>query len=131
MTTFNLMQSWVEKLNAEKNEWSELFKRVKDTDGSIKQVSALLKCSRAEKVDEKLLETMMDRRSIYGDVCQNEEEVDMEDIVLASGNDARAAEAIIKLREKFRGKTIFRPPAVFNADGTKYMPPVIIRENKD
>ena len=130
-TTLNLMQRWVEKLHAEKNEWSELFKKAKETDGSIKEISALINCTRAEKVDETLLATMMDRRSIYGDVCQNEEEVDMEEIILASGNDARVAEVIIKLREKFRGKTIFRPPAVFNADGTKYMPPVIIRENKD
>lgn len=130
-TTLNLVHRWVEKVKARNNEMTELFKIVKDTDGSIKEVSALLKCSRAEKVDEQLLQTMMDRRSIYGDVCQNEEEVDMEELILASGNDARTAESIIKLREKFRGITIFRPPAVFNADGTKYMPPIIIRENKD
>ena len=125
------MQCWVMKLNAEKEKLAELFKKVKDTDGSIEQVSALLKSTRADKVDKNLLETMMDRRSIYGDVCQNEEEEDMEEILLAAGNDARVAESIIKLREKFRGKTIFRPPAVFNSDGTKYMPPIIIRENKD
>ena len=46
------MQCWVMKLNAEKEKLAELFKKVKDTDGSIEQVSALLKSTRADKVDK-------------------------------------------------------------------------------
>jgi hypothetical protein len=114
-TTFNLVQRWVTKLNSEKNVLTQLYSKVKHTNGTIKEVSALLNCTPAEKVDPALLQTIIDRHSIYGDVCQNEEVEDFEEILLAAGNDARNVESIIKLREKFRGKTIFRPPAVFNA----------------
>jgi lactoylglutathione lyase len=114
-TTFNLMQRWVNKLNSEKDVLAQLYSKVKDTNGTIEEVSALLKCTPAENVDPALLQVMIDRHSIYGDICQNEEKEDFEEILLASGNSAKNVESIIKLREKFRGKTIFRPPAVFNA----------------
>jgi lactoylglutathione lyase len=114
-TTFNLIQRWVTKLNSEKDGLAQLYSKVKDTNGTIKEVAALLNCTPAENVDPALLQIIIDRHSIYGDVCQNEEKEDFEEILLAAGNCAKNVESIIKLREKFRGKTIFRPPAVFNA----------------
>ncbi|KAL7466691.1 hypothetical protein ACHAXS_006989 [Conticribra weissflogii] len=126
-STLNLMRRWMTKLDTRTDRMEVLSKKVKETDGSIKAVAALVGSKRAETVNEKDLSTLLDRRSIYGDVCQNEEEKDMEEILLEAGNSSQVAETIIKLRSAYRGKTIYRPSAVFHADGTKYMPKAIER----
>ncbi len=126
-STLNLMRRWMTKLDTRTDRMEVLSKKVKETDGSIKAVAAIVGSKRAETVNEKVLSTLLDRRSIYGDICQNEEEKDMEEILLEAGNSSQVAETIIKLRSAYRGKTIYRPPAVFNADGTKYMPKAIER----
>ena len=41
---------------------------------------------------------------------------------MADQIDPKVAETIVKLRTQFRGKLIRRPPLVFNADDTKYVP---------
>jgi hypothetical protein len=69
-TTFNLMQRWVTKLNSEKDGLAQLYSKVKDTNGTIKEVGALLNCTPAENVDPDLLQIIIDRHSIYGDVAR-------------------------------------------------------------
>lgn len=45
-----------------------------------------MNCQRALAVDEVYAQTLKDRYSIYGDVWQNEEEDDIEEVLLEAGN---------------------------------------------
>ena len=83
----NLMQRWVTKLEETNLTIKELSKVVKkETDGSFEEIAKVLGCTPAEDVDPKLLQTMTDRWSIYGDVWQSEELDDIQGILVAAGN---------------------------------------------
>ena len=84
--TMNLMQRWIEKLEIETVNMEDVFEKVNDTDGTIQQVADLLGCKHTTGIDESILQTLKDRHSIYGDIWQNEEESDIEDILRAAGN---------------------------------------------
>jgi len=78
--TMNLMQRWIEKLEIETVNMEDVFEKVNDTDGTIQQVADLLGCKHTTGLDESIL------HSIYGDIWQNEEESDIEDILRSAGN---------------------------------------------
>lgn len=132
LATIKIMQRWVSKLDLLGADMKSFSDKVKGTSGSIKEVAAVLKCNRADKVNPVLAQNSKDRYSRYGDVWQNEEFDDIETVLLEAGNDSKLAESIVKLREEYRGVTIFRPPAVFRADGTKHLPdPIFEYHNKE
>ena len=82
----NLVQRWIEKLEIETSNMEDVFEKVNDTDGTIQQVADLLGYKHTTGIDESILQTLKDRHSIYGDIWQNEEESDIEDILRAAGN---------------------------------------------
>lgn len=115
------------------NKWSsEADKHVKDrrvrvedvrkTDGSAAAIANLLGCEKAEEVNEELFRNFCVRLSVYGDICQNESEESLKEILKLAGNSADAANEIMHLKAERTGETTFRPPA-FYEDQDKAVPP--------
>merc|ERR1712008_128681 len=75
---------------------------------------------RAKEVDEEKLRKLLVRRTVYGDVCQNESEEDLKQILLESGNILPLAMKIMKVRA--HGDQIYAPPAFFEEGSVKVVP---------
>jgi len=85
--TISLMQRWVDKLDARKEQTKKLSEKVKkETDGSVEEIAKLLGYKPACEVDATILQTLKDRHSIYSDIWQNEEVDDIESVLVAAGN---------------------------------------------
>mmetsp|Transcript_7977 Transcript_7977/g.11515 ORF Transcript_7977/g.11515 Transcript_7977/m.11515 type:complete len:577 (-) Transcript_7977:235-1965(-) len=128
--TIQIMHRWIDKLKSHESSMAMYKSIVKEeTDGSIQQVAELLDCDPALEVDQTIFKNLVNRRSIYGDVCQNEEEEDIKAILLATGNDAIKANDVMILREKYHGTKTFRPPG-FIENGEYVTPPSIVKQFK-
>lgn len=75
---------------------------------------------RAKEVDGKKLMKLLVRRTVYGDVCQNESEEDLKEILLEAGNQLPLAMKIMKVRAN--GDQIYAPPAFFEEGTEKVVP---------
>mmetsp|Transcript_11258 Transcript_11258/g.22469 ORF Transcript_11258/g.22469 Transcript_11258/m.22469 type:complete len:215 (-) Transcript_11258:313-957(-) len=85
--TISLMQRWVAKLDARRDQTKTLSEKVKkETDGSVEEIAKLLGYTPACEVDATILQTLKDRHSIYSDIWQNEEVDDIESVLVAAGN---------------------------------------------
>ena len=65
----------------------------------------------AKQVDVGKLKNLMVRRSVYGDICQNEDETGLTKALLAAGNSVPGAVDIMTI--KAGDEHIFKPPAFF------------------
>lgn len=90
-------------------------------DLSVAQIAEKLGCKTpATKVDEEKMKKLLVRRSVYGDLCQNETEESLQEILLAAGNHVPLAMRIIEVRAT-DGQTL-APPAFFEQGKTKTVP---------
>merc|ERR1712137_707990 len=94
-------------------------------DGPLKGCNDMSVVARAlgltptQQVDEKELKNLMVRRTVYGDVCQNEDEDGLRLALLYSGNCVSGAIDIITI--KAGDNQIFQPPAYYEK-GEKVVP---------
>ena len=122
---FGLMKTWADKGAKDKAAREGLVEKAKQTDMSPGALAALFGVKTpAEAVDEILLDRLILRRSIYGDICQNETEDSIKDILVASGNSVVIATKVMKLKANVEGQSKVQPPA-FYEDGNVFVKPKI------
>lgn len=119
-TSVSIMEKWAQKGRRSVKNRDQVAEDVKNSDGSITTIAKLLGCKEAAEVDEKLLENLRTRQTVYGDICQTFSDEDLVNILKASGNDIHMSDEIMFL--KADGERIFRPPA-FYEDGSLKAPP--------
>lgn len=86
--TINLMHRWMSIMEKKGNQMKRTSTAVEGADGSIRHVAALLHCKRADEADQAMLQTLKDHYSFYGDVRQNEEEEDIEEILIEAASNS-------------------------------------------
>ena len=86
----------------------------------FKTIASSLHAKAASKPDEELLEKLLVRRTVYGDVCQNVSVEELNEIVLLSGNNVTVVEDIISIHIGF--EQTYRPPAFFLQGEKKFVP---------
>jgi len=74
----------------------------------------------AAKVDEDKLKTLIRRRGVYGDICQNETEASLREILMLTGNHVPAAMKVMQVRGW--ESAVMAPPAFFEAGADKVTP---------
>merc|ERR1712013_289192 len=105
------------------HQWVEEMKQISQEmcDCSIQDIAKRLGCTMsAEKVDEDKLAKLLVRRSVYGDVCQNETEDSLRQILRVAANHIPHALAIMEVRAS--KSQVYQPPAFFEDGVTKTMP---------
>uniref|UniRef100_A0A7S4S3T5 Calmodulin n=1 Tax=Alexandrium monilatum TaxID=311494 RepID=A0A7S4S3T5_9DINO len=87
----------------------------------IAEIARRLGCKTpAAEVDEEKLRKLMVRRSVYGDVCQNETEESLREILLATSNHVPLAMKVMEVRAG--DSQTLAPPAFFEGGTTKVVP---------
>lgn len=122
----NLMQKWSGMASKHVKNRSEIVEEVKKTDGSAESIASILGYTKADVVDATILLSMITRLSIYGDICQNETEVSIKEILLLAGNNAHDADEIMHIKAENAGFRIFQPPAFYEQGEILTKPPPII-----
>jgi len=85
------------------------------------EVAARLGCKiRADQVDEEKLKKLLTRRSVYGDICQNETEEGVREILQLTNNHVPTAMKVMEIRGY--GDRLFQPPAFFEEGTDKVKP---------
>jgi Ca2+-binding EF-hand superfamily protein/catechol 2,3-dioxygenase-like lactoylglutathione lyase family enzyme len=82
-----------------------------------------------EVVDEEKFKKLLVRRTVYGDVCQNESPESMREIMLAADNRLPLAMRIMEVRAIKVQK--FVPPAFFEEGTTKFAPQAVTISKQD
>lgn len=123
--TIDVMQKWPQKGKSKINRRKILLEELKKTEGSVEAIAEMLGCKRASHSSPDLLNNLVVRRSVYGDICQNESISSLQGIVTASGNDMEMATEIMHLRPAFNGHRKFAPPSFFEDAENIVTPPPI------
>lgn len=117
-----IMQRWSSSGVVEKDNREALIHKANATDMSPQAVASLFGCEPADVLDKELLHSLIMRRSIYGDICQNTSEQELKEILLASGNNVPMATKIMKLKADVEGTRRVQAPA-FYEDGNVLVKP--------
>lgn len=120
----NITQNWVAKGKekvAERN--AAIRGELGVTDGNIEKIASLIGCTAAVEMNTKILENFNVRRSVYGDICQNESEESLRRILLAAGNDTEKANEIMQLRAACLRRRRLQPPAFYEQGAVFVTPP--------
>lgn len=130
MVSINLMQKWGELGRRGIQDREKMVKEASKTDGSNLRIASFFNCAPSKVVDKEILENLIVRKSIYGDICQNETEESLEEILLLSGNNSAIANQIMSLKAECAGSKTFKPPAFYEQGETLVAPPsTTIAEN--
>uniref|UniRef100_A0A7S2NR14 Uncharacterized protein n=1 Tax=Zooxanthella nutricula TaxID=1333877 RepID=A0A7S2NR14_9DINO len=98
-------------------------------DHNIATIAEKLGCGApAEKIDEDKVKRLLVRRTVYGDICQNESEEDVREILLAAGNRVPVAMKIMEVRAMVT--QCLRPPAFFDGGVDKVVPEAVHIQKK-
>lgn len=124
----DLMQKWSGKACKGVQDRKSILDEVKKTDGSASSIAKLLGCKKAEEVDETILRNFITRMSIYGDICQNECEESIKEILLLAGNSAEIADEIVNIKAENSGRFVFQPPPIYEQGENYVKPPPIITD---
>ena len=122
MKVITLMHQWKDQAAKAKMDREKMIEAAKETDGSVESLAKLFGAVSTEEVDKEKLENLKIRRTVYGDICQNETETRLERILKACGNDMSIANDLMKLRADVEGQRIVMPPA-FYEDGKELVKP--------
>ena len=76
-----------------------------------------------EEADPKVLEKMIARRKVYGDIVQNVDLDELEALLRNFNNNVPKVIGAIERKVLQRGTRTFIPPAFYARDGTFYQPP--------
>jgi len=88
---------------------------------SAAEIAAKLGCTtRAEKVDDEKLKRLLVRLTVYGDICQNETEESIGELLQMTNNHVPTAIKIMQIRG--RGCRVMQPPAFFEQGSEKVKP---------
>ncbi|CAN8069039.1 unnamed protein product [Agarophyton chilense] len=117
-----LIHKWAGSSQESQDERESFIEKAKATDGSIASYAKLLGYTSALAVTEEKLRNLLARRAVYGDICQNESEENLKQILIACGNDVPKADRLMKLRVDVEGSRIVHAP-VFFEDGTSLVRP--------
>lgn len=110
-----LMQKWTDVGAKGQEERESLIDEAKKTDMSWGALAKLLGCGApATVVDDKALRNLTVRLSVYGDICQNETEASLKEILLACGNNIPKAQSVMKLRADVENIRVLHPPAFYD-----------------
>lgn len=126
IVSVNLMQKWSGLASKQVKNRSGVLEQVKLTDGSAESIASILGCKRVDVVNEAILLNLFTRMSIYGDICQNETEESMKEILLLAGNDASDADEIMHIKAENAGLRIFQPPSFYEQGEVLTKPPPIM-----
>lgn len=119
----NIMQKWaLMGRQSVSNRKDMIDNKLKQTDGSPEQIARLIGCTAATEVDGEMLENLRVRRSIFGDICQNETDESLKDILIQSGNVVHMADEIMHLKAAYTGERVYQPPA-FYEEGSEFTAP--------
>lgn len=110
------------KAKLEEAAFQDMASALKDKE--IKVIAKAVGCKApADKVDEEALKKLLVRKTVYGDIVQNETEESLREILLLSNNKLPMALKIMEIRG-FENK-VFQPPAFFEEGETKTVPEAI------
>lgn len=91
----------------------------------IRTLGGILGYERCEVTDEILVENLRTRMTVYADVCQNETDRSLIEIVRTSGNDGVAANKIMNLRMELGRIQKLQAPG-FYENGHFVLPPITV-----
>lgn len=111
--SIHLMQKWAAMGRSSVQHRHSALDEVKKTDGSIAAIVGILGCTPAASVDDILWENYKERRSVYGDICQNESDESLKEILILTGNVGEHAETTMHLKAAYSGARVFQPPAFY------------------
>ncbi|KAI0557214.1 Dihydroxybiphenyl dioxygenase [Gracilaria domingensis] len=118
----SFMHKWTGKGQQSHQYRESLVEEARGTDGSIEAYAKLLGYEIADEIDEDKLRNLTVRRSVYGDICQNESEEELKQILLSCGNDVPKADCLMKLRAEVHGSRKVRAPVFYNDGETMVCP---------
>jgi len=118
MVLVNLGHVIANKVRQRQDELVKLSAELKGCKAKV--IAERLGLEPATKVDEEKLKKLLVRRTVYGDVVQNESEDDIKDILALAGNSVPLAVKIMRI--KAHEGSVFHPPAFFDGGKTKIVP---------
>lgn len=124
MRLITFMQNWTSSGTRGQENREGLIAAAKNTDGSIAAYAKLLGSSNTNNkvLEEVKYQNLLVRRSIYGDICQNESVESLKEILLCCGNDVPMANDLMKLRADVQGSRTVIAPAFFEQGETLVQP---------
>lgn len=123
LVSINLMQKWGDLSRSGMQDRVNMKEEASKTDGSNRAIASLFRCVPSKVVDNEILENFKVRKSVYGDICQNETLESLEEILLLSGNNSTIANQIMSLKAECAGSKTFVPPAFYEQGETLVAPP--------
>ena len=76
-----------------------------------------------EKADRKLLDNLLQRRQVYGDVMQNASIEELEMLLRYHDNNVPKVIAALESKIQQKGTRMYIPPAFYGRDGVLFQPP--------
>lgn len=118
-----LLSKWADTGVAQRRKRAQLIRHARQTNSNIESFAQILGYSKTDGVDPEKLNNLLVRRTVYGDICQNETPESLTAILLRCGNDVPNASDLMKLRALAHGKRVLQPPPFYENGTTKIIPP--------
>ncbi|PXF44439.1 hypothetical protein BWQ96_05809 [Gracilariopsis chorda] len=100
-----------------------MIRRARKTNVSIETLAQILGCSKADRADPEKLNKLLIRKTVYGDICQNETPDSLAEILLYCGNDIPSTSDLMKLIAIAHGTRVLQPPPFYENGTVKIIPP--------
>lgn len=88
--------------------------------GDLKEIAQFIGCKQVDTVDDDMLNKLLVRRTVYGDLCQGSTPDELKGILRLAGNNKADAMRMMQIRAG--DDWVFQPPAFFDSGNVKVTP---------